>query len=318
MPEAAEVRRITDKLRSRLKGKSLVFITWIENNKYSQNLSQNWPMVEHLFPSICLDILCKGKQIFFFLENGLALISGLGMEGHWYYFNCSSQNQVLHNYIENKNHRMFCLHFGRQFKRKDVSWNISETQVWYDDTRSFGNFTITSWSNAFTKMKQIGPDLLATTTPFKDISMIIRNILPQEFFVRADLNMFKQEIRSGRRTQMELCRFLMNQEYFAGCGNYLLIEILYRSRLHPERVLGSLTDDDISVLFSNCLATIQQAYEHGGLTHGTFLDPDMMKGQFVVQVYKRESQLDINGFIIKRIQTSNGRSSYIVEELQQI
>lgn len=99
MPEAAEIRRITDKLRTRLKDQSLLFVYWLPNTKYSSHFDQLWPSIKHLFPSKCLDILCKGKQLFFFLENGLAFISGLGMEGHWYYFKAG---QPLDDYIRSK------------------------------------------------------------------------------------------------------------------------------------------------------------------------------------------------------------------------
>lgn len=93
-------------------------------------------------------------------------------------------------------------------------------------------------------------------------------------------------------------------------------EILYRSRLHPNRVLSSLTDSEVSVLFTTCVTTIAQAYQYGGLTHGTFLDPDMQKGTFPVYIYKREGLSDPHGFIIHKIDTADGRSTYVVNEIQ--
>ena len=313
MPEAAEVRRITDKLRSRLKGRSLLFLTWTQHNRHTAYLEQVWPQIESKFPSTCLDILCKGKQLFFFLENGLAFIGGLGMEGHWYYFKAGSLE-----YQSGINYKMFCLHFGKQVIRRGITWYIGDTELWYDDQRSFGNFKVGTWADAFSKMNELGPDMLATTYPLTDINMVISGLLPESFRERPTLEMFQQKIRAPRRSGMELCRFLMNQEYFSGVGNYLKAEILYRARLHPARTLGSLTDEEIFRLFPACLQTIAQAYEHGGLTHGTFLDPDREKGTFPVAVYKREGHTDVHGYAIKRIETSDKRSTYIVEELQKI
>jgi formamidopyrimidine-DNA glycosylase len=310
MPEAAEVRRITDKLRDYFKDRFLLSIDWLPKTKYTPHFEQTWPIVKHLFPTKCLDILCKGKQIFFFLENGLAFISGLGMEGHFYRFKLDQEER--NNYLLNKNYRKFSLHFGLQSE-------ISDSEAYYDDMLSYGNFNICNWNDAFTKMKELGPDLLAATTPINDIHSKVKEMLPSEFFEIATLEKFVTEIRRPRRTQMLICVFLLtHQEYFSGLGNYLVTEILYRSRIHPNRKLGSINDQEIVLLFSNCLITVQEAYICGGLTHGTFLDPDMNKGTFQVYVYKRENQYDPFGFLIKRIKVATGRSCYIVEEIQKL
>ncbi|CAN5700616.1 endonuclease VIII [soil metagenome] len=316
MPEGPEVRRVTDKLRDRLKGKSLLFIEWLPQTKYSPQFEQLSPQLEKILPVTCLDILCRGKQIFFFFDNGLSFISGLGMEGHWYYFR-TEERERLDSYLSGGKYAKFCLHFGLQVKTDKVNWQISNTQVYYDDMISYGNFTITTWADAFDKMRKIGPDLLATSTPLCNINSMVRQSLPSEFFQPATLQSFTLAIRSSRRSQMLLCIFLLNhQEYFSGIGNYLLNEILYSARLHPNRILGSLSDMEIERVFQQSLALIAQSYECGGLTHGTFLDPDMEKGTFPIYVYKKEGQLDPNGYLIKRIKTGNGRSSYVVEELQ--
>lgn len=319
MPESPEIRRITDKLRTRLKGRTLLFIDWIDSTKYSPIFNHFWPNFRHLFPAKCVEILCRGKKIFFFLENGVGFISSLGMEGHWYYFKSETEErQPLNSYLMGINYRKFCLHFGLEVEHNGVSWQISDTEIWYDDMLNYGNFTITNWADSFSKMKEIGTDLLTTTKPLIDINPSVQRFLPTEFFQLATIEMFASAIRAPRRSQMLLCVFLLkHQEYFSGVGNYLCNEILYRSRLHPNRTLGSLSGQEISTLFSLTLSTIASAYECGGLTHGTFLDPDMLKGTFPIYVYKKEGQLDPNGYLIKKIKTANGRSSYIVEELQK-
>lgn len=183
---------------------------------------------------------------------------------------------------------------------------------------SYGNFTITNWTGAFGKMKELGPDLLATTKPLTDVHPTVQQYLPREFFEYATLEKFTNVIRMGRRSKMLLCVFLLkHQEYFSGIGNYLKAQILYESKLHPNRTLGSLSTDDISILFTKCLSVIAHAYECGGLTHGTFLDPDMEKGTYPVSVYKKKGELDPNGYVIKKIKTKDGRSTYIVEEVQK-
>ena len=318
MPEAPEVRRIVDKLRSRLKGQSLLWIEILPGTKYSTPLNQWWGQIGHLFPSTCLEIVSRGKQIFFFFENQIAFYGGLGMFGAWFYFSSKTEasHRALLKYHE-KNHAKFGLHFGRA----SGPLILSDTVAWYDDTQSQGNFTITNWQGALEKMKEIGPDLLATSSPFREIHPTIKSILPPLFFEQATLELFLAGMRAPRRGQMEICRFLMEQKYFSGVGNYLKSEILYRSRLNPFRTLNTFTNDEIARLFGTCLTTIQQAYQSGGLTHGTFLDPDMEKGTFPVYVYKRAGEKDPHGYTIVFVsaeQSPDSRGTYYVPELQPI
>jgi formamidopyrimidine-DNA glycosylase len=319
MPEGGECRHITDILRSRLKDKQLFFINWLNDTKYTPYFKQTWPNIKHLFPTKCLDILCRGKQIFFFLENGLSFNSTLGTEGHWYYYKSNHKNRrPLDEYLNNYNYRKFSLHFGHEVVINDTIWEISDIEIHYADMLSYGNFTIGNWNDAFLKMKEIGPDLLAATTPILDIHSTVKRYLPPIFFEVATLENYITAIRNPRRSQMLLCVFLLkHQEYFSGVGNWVKCEVLYRSRLHPNRMLGSLSDQEIQILFLNCLTVISDGYKCGGLTHGTFLDPDGMKGMYKVMIYKREGLPDPNGFLIKRIKTKDGRSSYVVEELQR-
>jgi formamidopyrimidine-DNA glycosylase len=271
-----------------------------------------------------LEIICHGKQIFFFFENQVAFISRLATHGHWYYFDTRQTPEYLRalQYQNGQHYQKFCLNFGREHTLKNSNTIIcaAEAQLWFDDSRGFGDLTVTDWAGAVDKLTTLGPDLLATAHPFTDLHPIIQSILPQTFFQKATLELFHREIRSPRRNNMPLCRFLMNQNYFAGIGNYLKSEILYRARINPFVFLGELSDHQISTLFPMVLRTISHAYQSGGLTHGNFLDPDMEKGTFPVYIYKREGQLDPNGYTIRFVNKSespDGRGTYYVPELQQ-
>jgi len=319
MPEGPEVRRITDKLRSRLSGRKLLWISWKTTKKYSPILDSIYPNISHLFPTTCLDIICKGKQLFFFFDNGLAFISSLGMEGHWYYFPVENNEglQKLDNYKKGKNYRILCLHFGNVVDTGKSKLCISDTNVWYDDMIKYGNFTICDWKTAFDKMETIGNDLLSVTCPITNINEQVRKELYPSFFAPINVNLYSTFIKNKRRSNVPLCKFLMNPNYFSGIGNYLKSEILYRARLHPGRVLGSLIDDEIAVLYNVIVITIKESYLHGGLTHGTFLDPDMEKGTFPLYVYKRRGEQDPYGYIIQTTKIKGDRTTYFVPELQK-
>lgn len=312
MPEGPECRRITDKMRERVKGKYLTSLTWLPSTKYSEHFDLIWPQIQHMFPLKCLEILCRGKQIYFFFENNIAFKSSLGTEGHWYYFKAGQSNA----YLSSRNYAKFCLFFGSQKKNDLFDLYIDEDEFWYDDMISYGNFAIMNWQGAFQQMAEIGPDLLATMHPLENIDSLVKQSMPPVLEVPVTPERYLSEIRSPRRGRMELCRFLMENKYISGIGNYLKCEVLYRARLHPNRVLGSLSDTEISTLYQVSLKTISEAYSYGGLTHGTFLDPDMQKGTFPIFVYKRKGELDPNGYVIQSIKTKDGRTTYFVPELQ--
>lgn len=323
MPEGPEVRRIVDKLRARLKSKSLLWADVFTDTNFGIGVEKAWSPVAELFPSTCLEIICLGKQIFFFFENQLAFISRLATHGHWYYFDVKQPQEYarMHQYCQDVNYARFCLHFGQvhTLRGKNSVVCIGDAQLWYDDMRSFGDFIVTNWEGAVSKIKTLGPDLLATSHPFTDIHPVIQTILPENFYQKATLELFSVAVRSPRRAQMPICRFLMNQSYFTGIGNYLKSEILYRARINPFITLSILQNDQISTLFSTILRTISHAYQSGGLTHGTFLDPDMEKGNFPIYIYKRQGQLDPYGYTIKFVsdkESPDGRGTYYVSEMQ--
>lgn len=307
MPEGPECRRVTEKLRV-LKGQTLIEISFASNPSSLKYFNAISPYL-NLLPLVCLDVICLGKQIFFFFDKNICLFGGLGMEGHWYrFFDWFSQEK----YLESEPiYPKYCLNFGETSEK--ANWiNIS---VWYDDKRNFGNITFGSWQDAFLKMKTLGPDLLATVYPIDDINNVLISYLPPEFFSRADLDRFKVELRKPRRVNMNICKFLMGS-YITGIGNYLKSEILYAANISPYRNLGSLKDEEIKILHAVTLEKISQSYKAGGLTHGTFLDPDREKGIFEVVIYKRKDLLDPNNFLIRYDKSIDGRGTYFVPEIQ--
>ena len=58
----------------------------------------------------------------------------------------------------------------------------------------------------------------------------------------------------------------MDQHVFAGLGNYLRSEILFLSRLHPKRTLGSLSVDERRRLASQIHTVIHRSYQSKGMT----------------------------------------------------
>lgn len=80
---------------------------------------------------------------------------------------------------------------------------------------------------------------------------------------------------------------LLDQTVVAGVGNIYADEALYRSRIHPERAAGSLTDGEVNRLAESIKAILGEAVNGGGTTSDNFFDVAGDAGRYVPQVYER-------------------------------
>ncbi|MET3682618.1 formamidopyrimidine-DNA glycosylase [Alkalibacillus flavidus] len=65
---------------------------------------------------------------------------------------------------------------------------------------------------------------------------------------------------------------LLDQAIVTGLGNIYVDEVLFYSRLHPERVANTLTYDDVKVLHEAIVQVLTQAIEKGGTSIRTYLN----------------------------------------------
>ncbi len=88
----------------------------------------------------------------------------------------------------------------------------------------------------------------------------------------------------GRRG--ELKRLLLNQGFIAGLGNIYASEILWRARLHPQRVAGSLTSAEVQRLYKAIRTVLRQSIADGGtsLDDRQYVYPDGELGRHQTQL----------------------------------
>ena len=117
----------------------------------------------------------------------------------------------------------------------------------YVDPRRFGHFYILNKENFFKKMSNVPPDI---SDPDFDENKIAEN-----FFK------FPNKI---------LKPFLLDQHAFPGIGNYMASEICARAKVLPNRLTGSLTQDEImrikesiDVVIAGALKTKGTAFSGG-------------------------------------------------------
>jgi len=284
MPEGPEVRRTVEKLRQKIKDKLLLQIIVHTGHKHSESLIRELKNYEKSFPLSCRDVLCLGKQIFFFFDN-FVINAGMGMSGHWLY--------------QERRHTKLELKFG--YWVNENSYCITD-HIFFDETRPFSHCFCMTYEEANRKMKEIGYDLLNLIEPWPDV----KGRIPQPV---CTYELFRPLVKG----KAQLCSWLLRQDLVSGIGNYLKSEILYVARLSPLRTLDSLSEDDIRRLYQAIIDVVREAYRMNGYSLGDYIDPDGEKGKYISLVYQRTT--DLAGRLVVR-QEIGGRGTYWVPDFQ--
>jgi formamidopyrimidine-DNA glycosylase len=121
--------------------------------------------------------------------------------------------------------------------------------IYFNDPRHFGTIKFTNNPKDLTdKIKELGWDPL---------QMSLSNNLP---WITARL----------ARTKKPIAEVLMDQKIFAGVGNYIRAEGLYKCGMSPFRPANSLSDIEIDRLCQAIIDVMQVSYKHQGATISTY------------------------------------------------
>lgn len=295
MPEGPEVRTIVDGLVEKIKGVTVINVTIDEEYRYYKD-KDTWLSNIKLYPVI-EGVECKGKNIFFHLRGlssregkNIYLHSHLGMTGKWLWEPQKHTKITLELLLnipsleENK----------EGDPRREVGYTF---KLYYDDVRKYGRLTWMEPEVYAKKMKFIGLDMLGDVTLKEWISTI------------------KTIIQNKRIKPKQVCEFLMSQKWISGVGNYLKAEILYASRIRPDRIINFLTEEEVEFLYEMTKKTIMSSYLSQGLTIRSYEGPSGKKGTFKVMIYdKKKCPLGYNVVVTT---FKDNRKTHWVPEIQK-
>ena len=127
-----------------------------------------------------------------------------------------------------------------------------------------------------------------------------------------------KDILKGKKGRIK--QVLMNQEIVAGIGNIYASEILWRSKIHPEKNITKLNNSELKSLYQSIKKVLEIAVKLGGESFSDYRKPDGSKGNFDTKrrAYKREGQKCSRcGTKIKRIKFG-GRSAFFCPSCQKL
>ena len=134
MPEGPEVRRITDSLSRILKNKALRNIEIISGRYVTHSPPSGFSEIIEALPLNILEVNCKGKFIYFKLEDEWTVWSTLGMSGSW----TSSMK-----------------------KHSRVRLELENSHAFFTDIRNFGTLKfVKGYDKLQRKIESLGPDML--------------------------------------------------------------------------------------------------------------------------------------------------------------
>lgn len=185
---------------------------------------------ENLIGQVVEKVNRRGKFLLFYLTEKV-LISHLRMEGKYEYL------PPKHEEIASKNkhtHIIFHLESGYELH--------------YLDVRKFGRMSLVEKGKEFEhkSLAKLGPE--PTVEEFKLENM-------KKFLTR--------------RTKA-IKGVLLDQEMVVGIGNIYADEILFQSKIHPERPSNTLTDQEEKILHDSIIDILSKAVDMGGTTVRTY------------------------------------------------
>lgn len=257
IPERPETATTAVILNRDLAGKTLLNLYIAPQSRYAK--TGTFAGMHYLTQN--MEIMCissRGKKMIIALKRSdgviIYLVSFFGMEGRWLY--------------KPENHVSIILEVATIRKLRNHTIISDRRTISYCDARRFGILEAVATQAEYDHVfKEVGPDLLYDQISVQD---------------------YAASIRGPRLAKKEICTWMLNQKYFSGVGNYLRAEILYESKVAPQRHLDTLTDQEIILLHANTIRIIRESFEKGGLTIATYRAPDGGIGTYNHKVYSKD------------------------------
>ena len=238
-----------------------------------------------------LKIKRRSKYLLFFLNKNLVILVHLGMTGKFLIIKKDNEIQKTSFYYEVENN-------DKKHDRVIFSLNIG-SKIIYNDVRKFGFIKIVKEKdlNQNQHLNIIGPE------PLSDIF---------------NLNYFKNYIVNRTRLIKDL---LMDQKFVSGLGNIYVNEILFLSKVKPNKKTKNLKNKELVKIIKNTKKVLKKAILFGGSSIKNFSSSYGKKGNFQQHfaVYgKKGSKCSNNDCkeIIKKIMISN-RASFFCSKCQK-
>lgn len=270
MPELPEVETVVGDLRKKIVDKKIkrveVILSKIIRNKKKF-------FCDFLVGQKIKKVKRRGKLILIFFDEKILTIH-LRMTGQLILQEENKikiQNKRSKSIIKNKiwagGHNQKGMLDNLPNKFTHIIFYLSQNnKLFYNDVRQFGYLELVSPTQLNKILLKFGYEPLEINFTSQEFKKITRKA-------------YKKNIKA----------FLLDQSLIAGIGNIYADEILFVSKIKPERKVGELNQGEIKNIFQNIKKILKKAIEYRGTTFNDYRDADGEKGGFkkFLKVYQR-------------------------------
>ena len=259
MPELPEVETVKRGLNKLIIGHKVSAVNH-DNPKSFPNAVHD--VNQFLVGSAINEVRRRAKVLLIDLSTNYTLVIHLKMTGQLVFvdnnlrFGAGHPNDSLVGNLPDKSTRV-------TFEFEDGS------HLYFNDQRKFGWVKLIPTPEVanIDFMKKVGPE------PLED------NFTASEFISR-----FK------RRARTTINAAILDQTVVAGVGNIYADESLWGAKIHPSRLVGSITDTEFKSLYKEVREVMNLSIEKGGSTNRNYVNAEGKKGSYMdfARVFRRE------------------------------
>ena len=286
MPELPEVEIVRQSLDKKIRQKKVKKVI-IRNKNLRIKIPNNFK--KFLENKIIYKVSRFSKYLIIIFSNNEFCLIHLGMSGTIHLINNKKKKDLTNLSFYNSPFL--------PKKHNHIEIVFDNFRIVYNDPRRFGFFQI---------IKTID-----------DLKRRFAHLGPEPFDNKFNLNYFLKFIKDKKRNIKDL---LIDQKFLSGIGNIYASEILYLSRINPNKKIKLLNNKDCSQIIKNSKKVLLNAIKKGGSSIRDFKNTEGSKGSFQdsFKVYQRENlnckKIGCKGKIIKIVITN--RSTFFCNSCQ--
>lgn len=179
-------------------------------------------------------------------------------------------------------------------------------------------FTLTGGSHLyFNDQRKFGWVKLMPTLEVPNIDFM-KKVGPEP--LEADFTASEFAARFKRRAKTSIKAALLDQTVIAGVGNIYADESLWGAKIHPQRLVNSISPKEFESLYAELRAVMNLAIEKGGSTDKNYVNAEGKRGSYLsfAHVFRREGKpCPRCGTIIIKFKAA-GRGTHICPHCQQL
>ena len=290
MPELPEVETVRRGLQTYIIGKTIHSV-FHDTEKSFPNAKVD--VKQFLIGATITSIERRAKLLIINLSSDYSLLVHLKMTGQLVYagqtpdvhFGAGHPNDSLIHALPDKSTRV-TLVFD------------DNTQLFFNDQRKFG------WMRLLPTIEVPNIDFMQKVGP----EPLSKEFTSDEFIQRFQ-----------RRSRTTIKAALLDQSVIAGVGNIYADESLWGAKIHPKRLVGNVTDEELEVLYHELRSVMNLAIKMGGSSSRNYVTVEGKRGSYLqfARVFRREGLLCPRcGTVVEKLRVA-GRGTHICPSCQQ-